>query len=193
MASENYTLENVRYMFIIDDDPVQVEMIKDYLGERYIFELKVYENGETAMKDVESLKPEIVILDYHLNSANPTAKNGVEVLKEIKIINPATKVIMFSAQDNIDIALESMRNGAYDYIIKGETAFNKMENTVNRLGEMHKLESMNIAQKRTITFLAIMLGIFIVLGVLYLYYGAPMFEKGKDAPIEKMENRQNSQ
>jgi DNA-binding NtrC family response regulator len=189
MASENYMLENVRYMFIIDDDPVQVEMIKDYLGERYIFELKVYEDGEKAMKDIETLKPEIVVLDYHLNSNNPNAKNGVEVLKEIKRINPPTKVIMFSGQDNIDIALESMRNGAYDYIIKGETAFNKMENTVNRLGEMHKLESMNIAQKRTITFLAVVLGVFVLLGVLYMFFGAPMFEKGKDAPIESMQNK----
>lgn len=189
MSNENYMLENVRYMFIVDDDPVQVEMIKDYLGERYIFELKVYEDGEKAMNDIQTLKPEIVILDYHLNSANPGAKNGVEVLKEIKRINPATKVIMFSAQDNIDIALESMRNGAYDYIIKGETAFNKMENTVNRLGEMHKLESMNVAQKRTITFLAIVLGLFVLLGVLYFIYGMPAFEKGKDAPIEQMQSK----
>lgn len=183
MSNENYMLENVRYMFIVDDDPVQVEMIKDYLGERYIFELKVYEDGEAALKDVPTLKPEIVVLDYHLSSNNPAAKNGVEVLKEIKKLNPTTKVIMFSGQDNIDIALESMRNGAYDYIIKGETAFNKMENTVNRLGEMHKLESMNIAQKRTITFLAVVLGLFVVAGVLYLFYGAPFFEKGKGAPM----------
>ncbi len=176
MSSENIMLEDVRYMFIIDDDPVQVEMIKDYLGERYIFQLKVYEDGESALKDVELLKPEIVVLDYHLNSNNAQAKNGIEVLKEIKKINPTTKVIMFSGQDNIDIALESMRNGAYDYIIKGETAFNKMENTVNRLGEIHKLESINTAQKRTITFLAIVIGLFILLGILYFFYGAPFFE-----------------
>ena len=83
---------------------------------------------------------------------------------------------MFSGQDNINIALESMRNGAYDYIIKGETAFNKIENTVNRLGEMHKLEAVNTAQKRTILFMGVAIGIFILLGVLYLFYGAPMFE-----------------
>jgi DNA-binding NtrC family response regulator len=82
---------------------------------------------------------------------------------------------MFSGQDNIDIALESMRNGAYDYIIKGETAFNKMENTVNRLGEMHKLESVNVAQRRTITFLSIVIGVIVLLGILYYFVGAPDF------------------
>ena len=84
---------------------------------------------------------------------------------------------MFSGQDNINIALESMRNGAYDYIIKGETAFNKIENTINRLGEIHKLEAINIAQKRTITLLIVFLIIAITAGVLYFYFGAPFLKK----------------
>lgn len=170
MADDNIMLENVRYMFVIDDDPVQTEMIKDYLKERYIFEIRTYENGEMAMADVQSLRPEIIVLDYHLNSAEVNAKNGIEVLKHIKEVSPVTKVIMFSGQDNINIALESMRNGAYDYIIKGETAFNKLENTVNRLGEIHKLESMNTAQKRTIIFLVAFIGVIIALGILYYFF-----------------------
>lgn len=176
--AENLMLEKFRYMFIIDDDPVQTEMIKDYMSERYIFDLKVFENGDDAMDDVEKLKPEIIVLDYHLNSQKPDARNGVEVLKDIKSKSPHTRVIMFSGQDNINIALDSMRNGAYDYIIKGETAFNKMENTVNRLGEMHKLEAINKAQKKTITVLGVAISIFVILGILYYFYGAPFFEKG---------------
>ena len=176
---ENITLDNVRYMFVIDDDPVQTEMIKDYLSERYIFEMKTFENGELAMSDIEKLTPEIVVLDYHLSANNKDAKNGIEILKEIRIKSPDTKVIMFSGQDNIDIAMESMRNGAYDYIIKGETAFHKMEGTVNRLGEMHKLSSINKAQKRTITILAVAFSIFVLLDILYFFFGAPFFEKGR--------------
>lgn len=172
---DNIMLENVRFIYIIDDDPVQTEMIKDYLGERYIFELKTFENGEEALPEIEKVKPEIVVLDYHLSSNNPSAKNGVEILKEIKQKSPTTKVVMFSGQDNINIALDSMRNGAYDYIIKGETAFNKMENTINRLGEMHKLEAINISQKRTILMLFIVISISLALGILYAIFGAPEF------------------
>ncbi len=177
MAEDNIMLESVRYMFVIDDDPVQTEMIKDYLKERYIFEMKTYENGEDAMADVKKFKPEIVVLDYHLSSSDENAKNGVEVLKEIKQLSPETKVIMFSGQDNINIALDSMRNGAYDYIIKGETAFNKMETTVNRLGEMHKMAAVNTAQKRTITFLFIIIALIIVVGVLY-FFNSAKFDNG---------------
>ena len=84
---------------------------------------------------------------------------------------------MFSGQDNINIALDSMRNGAYDYIIKGETAFNKMETTVNRLGEMHKLESINTAQKRTILILSIVIATALALGILYFFLGDPQIFK----------------
>jgi len=173
VTGDNLTLENTRYVFVIDDDPIQTEMIKDYMKERYVFDLKVYTDGEAALKDVEKLKPEMVVLDYHLNSNNPGAKNGIEVLRQIKKLNPSTKVIMFTGEDNINVALESMRNGAYDYIIKGETAFNKIENTVNRLGEMHRLEAVNVAQKRTILYLGIGIGIIILLAILYAVFGSP--------------------
>ncbi len=162
MAVENYNLESVRYMFVIDDDAIQTEMIKDYLSERYLFELKTFDNGEVAMNDIKTLTPEIIVLDYHLNAHDKNAKNGIEILKEIKQVSPTTKVVMFSGQDNLNIALDSMRNGAYDYIIKGETAFNKLENTINKLGETHKLEAINKAQKRTITFLGVVIALIII-------------------------------
>lgn len=166
-------LESVRYMFIIDDDPVQAEMIHDYLKERYLFEVRKYSTGEEAMPDIIKLKPEIAILDYHMNSGNSAAQNGVQILQEIRKVSPVTHVVMFTGEDNINIALESMRHGAHDYIIKGETAFNKIENTVNRLGEIHRLEAVTTAQKRTITFLAVSIGIIVVLAILYAVFGSP--------------------
>ena len=173
ITGDNLSLENSRHMFVIDDDPVQTEMIKDYLNERYVFTLKTYSDGEAALSDLVIFHPEMIVLDYHLNSNTPSAKNGIEVLKEIKKLSPATKVIMFTGEDNINVARESMRNGAYDYIIKGETAFNKIENTVNRLGEMHRLEAVTIAQKRTILFLSVGIGVIVVLAILYALLGSP--------------------
>ena len=104
VTGDNLTLENSRVIFVIDDDPIQTEMIKDYLKERYVFELKEYSDGESALEDLKKYKPEMIVLDYHLNSGNPKAKNGIEVLKEIKKNYPASKVIMFTGEDNINIA-----------------------------------------------------------------------------------------
>ncbi len=159
-------LEHVRHMFIIDDDPMQSEMIKDYMAERYLFEIKTYGNGEDAIADIASLQPEIIVLDYHLNAQNPNAKNGIEVLKMIKDKSPKTKTVMFSGEDKLEIATSSMANGAYDYVVKGETAFNKIEKVINNLGEQHRMEAIQSAQKKTITFLAVSIGL-IIAAVLY--------------------------
>ncbi|MCX8471487.1 MAG: response regulator [Chitinophagaceae bacterium] len=166
MAEKVINLEHVRYMFIIDDDAVQREMIKDYMAERYLFEVKIYDNGEDAMEEIKTLKPEIIVLDYYLNSHITKSKNGIEVLKQIKQVSPTTEVVMFTGEDKLEVALESMRNGAYDYVVKGESAFNKIEKVINNLGERHRMMAIHIAQKRTITFLSIVIGAIVAVAVI---------------------------
>jgi two-component system, OmpR family, response regulator len=169
MAETALALEHVRHMFIIDDDEIQREMIKDYMMERYLFEVRTYDNGEDAMADIATLKPEIIVLDYHLNAHKADAKNGVEVLKSIKAASATTEVVMFSGEDKLDVALTSMKEGAYDYVVKGESAFRKIEKVIDNLGERHKAGAILLAQRRTISFLSIVIGILVVLGVLYFF------------------------
>ena len=168
MAEKVINLEHMRYMFIIDDDAVQREMIKDYMAERYLFNIKIFDNGEEAMHEIDTDKPEIIVLDYHLNAHNPSAKNGIDILKEIKEKSPASEVVMFTGEDKLDTAIASMRNGAFDYVVKGESAFNKIEKVINTLGERHRMQAINTAQKRTIAFLITVIGL-IILGTILFY------------------------
>lgn len=89
--------QSSQYIFLVDYEPIQNEMLKDHIGSIFQYELKTYENGEDAIKDL-GLNPSIVVLDFHLNSHLPDAQNGVEVLKRIKEISPHTEVIMLSGQ-----------------------------------------------------------------------------------------------
>lgn len=159
--------DDTRKLFVIDDDPIQVEMIKDYIKDRYVFEVNAYSDGESAMSDIKSQHPEIIVLDYHLSSQKPDAKNGIEVLKEIGKVSPNTKVFMFSGKDDMEIATESIRHGAFDFIVKGPTAFDKLERTINRLGDMNQLDAINKAQKKTITILVVGILLIVALGLLY--------------------------
>jgi DNA-binding NtrC family response regulator len=126
-----------RVIFLVDDDPMQLQMIKDYLDERYEMQLHQYSTGEEALANMH-LNPEIVILDYHLMSVNKTAENGVEILKKMKEASPTSAVIMLSGQDKISVAVECMKNGAYDYVVKSESAFMRIENIFNNIGEHMK-------------------------------------------------------
>ena len=153
--------QSTQYIFLVDDEPIQNEMLKDYLSERFDYKIKTYDSGEGAVKDLQ-LNPQIVVLDYHLNAHLPNAQNGVEVLKMMKEMHPETKVIMLSGQDKIEIAVDSMKYGAYDYVIKGETAFSRMENIINNIDELTNIKAANKTYKAIITSLVVGL-IFIIL------------------------------
>ena len=157
-----------RLIFLVDDEPIQNEMLKDYLSERFLYDIRTYDNGEEALQNM-NLAPEIMVLDYHLSSNKPKAKNGVEILKEVKDRYPDTQVIMLSGQDKIDVAVDSIKYGAYDYVVKGETAFSRMENVMNNVSEVHKLKTVNRGYKNTIILLSIGIGLIFLLSC-YLYW-----------------------
>ena len=146
-------------------------MLKDYLSERFLYDIRIFDNGEDALQNMH-LEPEIMVLDYHLSGSKAGAKNGVEILKEIKDKYPATEVIMLSGQDKIEVAVDSIKYGAYDYVVKGETAFSRMENAMNNVSELHKMKVVNRAYKNTIIFLSIGIGLITLLS-LYLMFFAP--------------------
>jgi len=151
-------------MFLVDDEPIQNEMLKDYLSERFGYQFKTYDSGEAAMKDMH-LNPQIMVLDYHLNAHLPQAQNGVEVLKQVKGTYPDTQVIMLSGQDKIEVAVDSMKHGAYDYVIKGETAFARMENIINNINELQNVKAVNKSYKHVITLLWVAIVVIIAASV----------------------------
>ena len=156
--------QSTQYVFLVDDEPIQNEMLKDHISSKFQYMLKSYSNGEDAIKDM-NLQPAIVVLDFHLSSNMPNAQNGVEVLKKIKELSPHTEVIMLSGQDKIDVAIDSMKHGAYDYVIKGETAFSRMENILNNIIELHSYKQSTGTYKKIITFLCVILAVIIGLSI----------------------------
>jgi DNA-binding NtrC family response regulator len=158
--------QNNRYIFLVDDEPIQNEMLKDYLAERFQYNIKTYDNGEEALRNM-NLNPEVIVLDFHLNAHLPNAQNGVEVLKKIMESYPHTQVIMLSGQDKLEVAVDSMKNGAYDYVVKGETAFSRMENIINNINELQNVKAANNSYKKVITFLVTAL-VLVMLASVYL-------------------------
>ena len=120
-------------VFIVDDEPMHAQMMEDHLKTRYpTFEIYKYSTGEECNDNMDK-NPSIVILDYHLDAVNKSARNGIQTLEHIKRKYDGVDVIMISGQDKIDVAIECMRSGAYDYIVKNETSFMRTENALERL------------------------------------------------------------
>ena len=152
-------------IFIIDDDPVQLQMLSDHLSSMSNFSIMTFPTGEDALQQISS-QPDIVFLDYYLNSVNKNAQDGLDILQEIKRANPQTEVVMLSGQDKIDVAVEVMKYGAFDYIVKGESAFYRAEKAVYNLYRMAKLKR-NASMYKS---LSIAFGIaFLIMIILVIY------------------------
>lgn len=116
-------------LFIVDDNPLVVTGLRNYLNQKFGTNLIIstFTNGASALRNVDK-NTSIVILDYYLEN-----ENGNDVLKDIIKINPKTKVIMLSSNEDISAAIESFRNGATDYVVKGAKAWDKIISDVYKI------------------------------------------------------------
>lgn len=99
-------------ILVVDDEPKMRQTIREILeGENYI--VKESGDGLDAITKIKEENFHVVLLDINL-----PLKNGLEVLKEIKIIRPDLPVIMFTAFGSNERIISAMKIGAYDYIDK---------------------------------------------------------------------------
>ncbi len=149
-------------IFIVDDDPVLAEMLKDHLTKMTSYEVKVFSTGEEILKSMNEL-PGIVFLDYNLDSVKRDAMDGLEVLQEIKKVSPETDVVMLSGQDKIEVAVKTMQFGAFDYIVKNESSFYRAEKVVFNIYRYKKLQGNATKYKNMTIWLAIGFGLLVIL------------------------------
>lgn len=129
MSDKNYRI------FLVDDDVKTLIMIKHHLEKKisYPITVNVFAYGENCLDKIEELQPDIIVLDFYLNAIRENAQTGIEILKQIKKMKADTDVIMISGQEDMETAVETIRYGAYDYIIKNEKAMQRLELVVNKI------------------------------------------------------------
>lgn len=99
-------------LLLVDDDPTFSRVMACEL-ERLGYEVTSVGSGAAAVGTVAGLEPAIVLLDMRLPDMT-----GLEVLKAIRERSPGTEVIMLTGHGSIDTAIDSIRIGAFDYVVK---------------------------------------------------------------------------
>lgn len=126
-------------LFLVDDDVLFLKSLEIDFLERADFSIETYATGELCLENL-SHNPDIIVLDYFLDSIDRTAMNGIKTLDKIKAFNPEIPVVMLSSQDKIDVAIECMHHSAFDYVVKTETAFMRLQKIITTIFHYKKIE-----------------------------------------------------
>ena len=125
-------------LFLVDDDALLLKSLELEFNELTNFIVETYPTGELCIDNL-SRNPDFIILDYHLDGINKTAMNGIDTLDQIKKVNSDLPVIMLSSQDKIEVAINCMHHHATDYIVKSETAFFRLQKSIENSLKLKKI------------------------------------------------------
>lgn len=152
-------------IFVVEDNQMYNKLVVSYLKTNKFTNIESFLSGEEAIKNMHK-NPGIVIQDYLLEGMT-----GIEVLIKAKKTNPDVEFIFLSGQDSIDVAINSMKYGAYDYIVKDQMALQKLVNKIHKINSVTELVKTNNRYKIGVVLFFIGLGLLIVatiaLAVLY--------------------------
>jgi len=164
-------MKEVKNIFIVDDDNMQAMMLQDYLSKYSTFKVDIFNSGEDCLANMDR-KPQIIFLDYYFDKIGKDAMNGIEILKELKAKYPESEVVMISGQDKIEVAVNTIKYGAFDYIVKSESAFHRSENVIFNIIKRLKLQGQaNLYKRLSIIFGIAFVIVLAIIVVLYLTGG----------------------
>ncbi len=126
-------------LFLVDDDALFLKSLEIEFMQHADFSIETFASGELCVQHLSG-NPDIIILDYHLDGIDKTAMNGMQTLDKIKAERPEIPVVILSSQDDINVAVNCMHHKAYDYVVKSETAFVRLQRNISTIIHHKKLE-----------------------------------------------------
>lgn len=112
-------------IFVVEDDPAYTKFLKYVLGLNPDFEVEFFTTGKDCISNLHK-NPTVVTLDYSLPDMP-----GEKVLSQIRAHDPNINVIIVSAQEKIDTAVDLLKLGAFDYISKDQETKERLINSIN--------------------------------------------------------------
>ena len=143
-------------IFIVEDNKAYTKIVDYHLRHHNFDNIETFVSGEDCLNHLH-LKPDIIIQDYKLQGIS-----GLNVLQRTKAVLPYTEFIFLSSQDSIEIAVNSIKYGAFDYIVKNDVALHRLIQKIESIIKLQQLRKRYQWQKGlVIIFMAITLFIII--------------------------------
>jgi DNA-binding NtrC family response regulator len=124
----------VTKIFLVEDDPWIGELYKHHLTLNPDYQISLFKSGKECLNNL-FLKPDIICVDFGLPDMD-----GETLLKRIREANKNIPVIVISAQEDISVAVNCLKSGAKDYIIKDDRAKDMLWNAIIKIRENIELK-----------------------------------------------------
>jgi DNA-binding NtrC family response regulator len=128
-------------IFIVDDEVLINKLLCRALQNLGYEDVQTFANGTDCINALSD-EPFIILLDYEMEGLN-----GFDVLKKIKRYNPNTYVIMISSQDDVSNAVDTLKFGAFDYIVKGDSDMSRLKLALERI---YKIEEQVLVPRKSL-------------------------------------------
>jgi DNA-binding NtrC family response regulator len=135
------TLTTIKSAFLLDDDPFCLEMYERHLVNLGIKEVKIFMDSQEFINQLIE-EPDVVILDHSM-----APFTGLEVLNKIRRYNPDIPVVYLSAQKDMKTAIDALKFGAFDYIIKDDNDLDNLSDVIGRVDNY--LKEIQLRSKRS--------------------------------------------
>ena len=103
---------------LIVDDNLGIRRALEILLPMYFEQVKTIPSPATLVSTLDQFRPEVVLLDMNFNTSINTGNEGLYWTGEIKKMMPRVEVVLFTAYADIQLAVEGMKRGAFDFIVK---------------------------------------------------------------------------
>lgn len=128
------------HVFLVEDNEMFARTLSMALENTGKYTVSIFHTGESMFEKMKET-PSVIILDFNLDSDVPGAADGSEVLKMIRQKDPSIPVIMLTSQQDIMQAVNLLKKGATDYILKNDSFFDKLMVSLNQIMEIRMLKN----------------------------------------------------
>ena len=119
--------EKLIQLFVVEDNDWYNQLLVHTLSLNPDYQVHSFQNGKECLDNLDK-GPDVITLDYRLPDMT-----GIDVLRRIKNVNPDIQVIMISEQADINVVVDLLREGAYDYIVKTNDIRERLLSTVQNI------------------------------------------------------------
>lgn len=144
-------------VFIVEDNLIFQHLLSYELSSKGL-DVTAFTKGEDAISALHH-SPDVVVLDYSLEGT----MNGMDVLKAIKSINASIQVIILSAQSDLEVAINTLKYGAFDYVEKTDNATNEIITIINKFIAIQKEAESTLRKKQLVKASVLMASVITIL------------------------------